>query len=233
MAVVLLLACAGAASADAALPPYAGGMTFPNIQTVGDPEEYSWEVSLSEGEALEALDERSARVYLAEDGHTIFTIEAIAAHDADGTTVPTSLTVVSPNVITLFVHHRAGDPAKGGIPFDYPVIAGEGWEGGLQTEVVLGPPDEQQEREERERREREEREAPEQVQEIQCLVPRLKGLTIRRSKRELRQAHCAIGRIAVRGGSSPKRRHVVRQSPRAGARLAVGGQVDVVLGVSG
>jgi hypothetical protein len=91
---------------------------------------------------LEQVDEQTAEVYYS-DGHPAFGIEAIPAHDADGTTVPTSLAVSGPDVITLRVHFRPDDPAAVGGPFDYPVIAGAGWEGGFSpVEIVLSSPDE-------------------------------------------------------------------------------------------
>jgi hypothetical protein len=135
-------------------------MGFPMINGPADPEEFSWEVVLDEGQELESIDDQHAQVYYTEGHHPAFGISAVAAHDADGSSVPTSLSVSGGDVITLTVHHRAGDPAKGGAPFDYPIIAGSGWEGGFQTVVVSGPPDEQELREQREERERRERQEP-------------------------------------------------------------------------
>ena len=58
--------------------------------------------------------------------------------------MPTSLSVSEEKIVTLTVHHREGNPAAGGAPFDYPVIAGAGWEGGTEPVIVKGPPDEQE-----------------------------------------------------------------------------------------
>lgn len=146
-----------AQAGDPAIPLYDGAMGFPMINGPADPEEFSWEVVLSEGQELESIDDQHAQVYFTEGHHPAFGISAVAAHDADGSSVPTSLSVSGGNVITLTVHHRAGDPAKGGAPFDYPIIAGSGWEGGFQTVIVSGPPDEQELREQREAREGRER----------------------------------------------------------------------------
>ncbi len=146
-----------ARASDPAIPPYDGTMIFPMINGPADPEEFSWEVVLSEGQELESVDDQHAQVYYTEGHHPALGISAVAAHDADGSSVPTSLSVSGGNVITLTVHHRAGDPTKGGAPFDYPIVAGSGWEGGLQTVIVSGPPDEQELREQREARERRER----------------------------------------------------------------------------
>jgi hypothetical protein len=146
-----------ARASDPAIPPYDGAMGFPMINGPADPEEFSWEVVLGEGQGLESIDDQHAQVYYTKGHHPAFGISAVAAHDADGSSVPTSLSVSGGDVITLTVHHRAGDPAKGGAPFDYPIVAGSGWEGGFQTVVVSGPPGEQELREQREEGERRER----------------------------------------------------------------------------
>jgi hypothetical protein len=133
-------------------------MSFPTIHGPSDPEEFSWEVILAEGAYLESVDDQTAEVYY-ENGHPAFGIDAEPAHDAVGTTVPTSLEVSEGDVITLVVHHRAGNPTAGA-PFTYPILEGQGWEGGYFTEIVKGPPDEQELREERERIAREGSKAP-------------------------------------------------------------------------
>jgi PASTA domain len=230
---MLVLGCAGIAPADAAgLPQFDGVMTFPSIQGPADPEEYSWEVTLEEGQALEAVDEKHAQVYYVDDHQTAFAIAAVAAHDADGISVPTSLAVSEGSVITLTVHHRAGNPAAAGTPFDYPVIVGEGWSGGFVTEVVPGPKDEQELREERERKEREELEAlrRSEVRPRGCRVPELRGRRLVGSMRALRRANCTVGQVWRRKGATAKTGQVVKQSPRPGTLLGSGAQVNVVLG---
>lgn len=230
----MALAASPAASA-AALPAYDGTMTFPQIEGPADPEEYSWEVSFAEGQALRSLDEQHAEVYFVEDDVTASTITAEPAHDADGSTVPTSLSVSGGNVITLTVHHRDGDPAAGGASFEYPVIAGAGWEGGFKTEIVTGPKDEQELKEEQERIAREKREAlaREQVLAIprrDCLVPRLKGRSLKASKRLLREARCLIGDVRKLTGATVKAGKVVKQSPKPGRPMPFWTEVDVTLG---
>lgn len=143
--VMLTVAAAllGAASAGAdELPMFNGAQTFPSIQSPAAPEEYSWQVELGGGLQLRQIDERSAEV-LYGSGHLAYAIPAEPAHDAVGTNVPTTLTVTQPDIITLIVHHREGNPAAGGAPFTYPIVAGAGWEGGAPTPTrVQGPPDE-------------------------------------------------------------------------------------------
>jgi hypothetical protein len=122
-------------------PVYDGAMTFPTIYGLEDPEEYCWEVELFEGQELRQIDDQNAEVYY-ESGKPAFGIQVMEAHDAIGTTVPTTLAVTAPNLITLSVHHRAGNTAAGGAPFAYPILDGAGWEGGFISEQIKGPPDE-------------------------------------------------------------------------------------------
>jgi hypothetical protein len=137
---VLFVVCAALVPAGASaepLPPYDGGMGFQEIQGPDGPEEFAWEVELGPEQELRAVDDRHAAVYYADGIHIAFTIEATSAHDAEGATVPTTLAVTQPNVLTLAVHHRS-------TPFVYPVTQGEGWEGGFQSVEIEGPPDEWQ-----------------------------------------------------------------------------------------
>jgi hypothetical protein len=137
---VALCACAGllgAASAGAEVRPLSdGGMVFGTIRGSADPEEFSFSVDLAEGQKLRLVDERNAEVFYQGEGFTAFSISAESAHDANGTNVPTTLSVSLPNIVTLTVHHREGNPAAGGAPFTYPILAGSGWEGGFRTITV-------------------------------------------------------------------------------------------------
>jgi hypothetical protein len=149
---------------SASAPAYDGIMSFPAITGPASPEEYSWLVHLAPHQHLQLDADGDAEVAY-EEGTTAFLISPEAAHAADGATVPTSLAVSGSDLITLTVHHRAGNPAAGGAPFDYPVTWGVGWETGYQTPVIIGgPPDETEIREERESVERREREAHEPSQ---------------------------------------------------------------------
>lgn len=67
----------------------------------------------------------------------------------------------------------------------------------------------------------------------QCIVPKLKGKSLKRAKRALRRAHCKVGRVkqprARRGARRPKL--VVKSSkPRAGAIRPDGTRVKLKLG---
>jgi hypothetical protein len=119
-------------------PTYEGDMTFQLIRDTSAPEEYSWRVQLGPEDTLTQVDSTHAEVFT--DG-TVPTlgIRAVAAHDADGSEVPTTLAVGPENTIALIVHHRAGNPAAGGASFVYPISAGTGWLGGFQTFAVAMP----------------------------------------------------------------------------------------------
>jgi hypothetical protein len=219
-------ASAGPAAAEPPFPPFNGATSFPAINGPLDPEEFSWEVELDEGQEMKAIDDQHAAIY-AEDGLVKSTITAGPAHDAVGKTVPTSLRVEGANIITFTVHHRAGNPAAGGAQFAYPVTAGAGWEGGFSTVVILGPPNEQQIREERERRQRAEWEAALRQDESEgCRVPRLHGLSLKASARRLQAAGCALGKVR---GERSKAARVVRQDVAVGKRFPSGTGISVKL----
>jgi hypothetical protein len=216
VAALLCLALPVAASAaEPCTTPYDGVMAFPEIHSPEDAEDYCWEVKLGEGDELRAIDDTHAGVFW-EDGTKAMSITAQLAHDADGTTVPTTLAVTEPNLITLTVHHRAGNPAAGGVSFVYPITAGAGWEGGFQTyEGQMPPPTEQ---------------SPAALQEPpapQCAVPVLQGRTLKAARRALHIAHCRLGPVHGRGTRGAK---VVKQYRPYGAVLPAGTPVGVRLG---
>lgn len=181
------------------LPTFDGGMGFQAIQGPEGPEEFSWEVNLGPDQDLRQIDDRQAAVFWTEEDHQTFSIEAIAAHDAEGKTVPTTLAVTQPNIITLTVHHRDGS-------FVYPVVPGSGWEGGFQTHIIEGPPGEAS--------------PPPPT----CVVPDLTGRSLRASRKILHQAHCRLG--AVRG-EQLRTAHVVKQYRQFGKSLPLWTKVDV------
>jgi hypothetical protein len=213
-ALLIVLATAATASAGS-YPPYKGSMAFQAIQGPTDPEDYSWEVRLDDDQALRAIDERSAEVYWTEDETRAFLIEATLAHDAEGTNVPTTLAVSEGNVITLTVHHRAGDPAAGGAPFVYPVVGGAGWEGGFETVIVTMPPVTEQ---------------PPQpsAEDEQCVVPGLLGRTLKAARKKLRNAGCKLGPVR---GARVKGARVVKQYRKPGRELPARSAVGVKLGL--
>lgn len=208
-----IVAGPGAGSAHADVPIYIGDMGFPAIQDASGPEEYSWKVQLEQDQELRQVDSQRVQVYY-ESGHPAMTISAETAHDATGANVPTTLEATGDNVITLIVHHRAGNPMAGGAPFDYPVLAGPGFESSYQPAIVQMPP----------------------VEALNvtppegghCIVPVLKGKSLRASRMQLARSGCSLGRV-IRKGNSGKSAKVFGQTPRAGATLSPGGSVSVKL----
>jgi hypothetical protein len=231
--VCVVLAGQAPATADPPLPVYDGLLTFPTIKSSADPEQFSWRVELWPGQELRPIDEATAGVYY-EDGTVAMVISAELAHDANGAAVPTDISVSEGEVVTLTVHHRAGNPAAAGASFTYPVSVGAGWEGGFSTVIVTGPKDEAELREERKARQaREEREALEAAERAErepvpiCVVPKLKGGSVNASRLKLRAAGCDLGEIR---GTHSKTAKVVRQYPVPGTARAVGAEVAVKLG---
>jgi hypothetical protein len=115
-------------------PAYDGIMAFQDIRDPSASESYTWAVRLSQGEQLKLIDEQHARVFW-EDGTEATLITAQPAHDANGTTVRTTLSV-SGNLVTETVHYKEQ-------VYVYPIVAGVGWEGGFQTVEGHIPPTEQ------------------------------------------------------------------------------------------
>ncbi|HEV7614732.1 MAG TPA: PASTA domain-containing protein [Solirubrobacterales bacterium] len=223
---VLLLAWAAPASADPALPPFSGLMSFPAITGPASPEEYSWEVQLHPGQKLEQVDDRTAEVF--DPSETpVETITAEEARDAAGKAVLTSLTVTGANAITLTVHHRESGP------FSYPITPGPPFEVGYSTVVVIGPPDETELREAAERAAREKRKAEESVEEapkLSCVVPRLKSLSLRAAKAQIRSGQCEVGQLSKRRGATAATGKVVAQQPTPGTVLPAGAPVKLTFG---
>jgi PASTA domain len=193
------------------------GSGIPKISGPSDPEEYSWKVSLSEEQELVSIDDQHAVVYYTGTEHIAFGISAPPARDAIGSAVPTSLIVSEGNVITFVVHHRAGNPATGN-PFQYPVIEGEGWEGGFETYVSQMPPPNPPSQPPHE-----EARGPALAG---CVVPRLTGKSLKAHRKRLSRAGCKLGRIR---GERSKTARVVKQSPKPGELLEPGARISVTL----
>jgi hypothetical protein len=229
---------AGAASPESStLPVYDGDLSFPYLHGPTDPDEFSWRLELGpEGEARQ-VSETEVEVDYAGTGHRAYGIEAIDAHAADGATVPTSLLLSEGDVITLTVHDREGNPAAGGAPFAYPILAGQGWEGGFPTTTVIkGPPDEKEIAEAR-AREAQESAPPtgpiaptaEPAPKPVCTVPSLHGLGLQGARARLRAGHCAVGKVRLVRGATRGKGKVVKQFEPAGTQLAAGAPVAVKL----
>jgi hypothetical protein len=64
----------------------------------------------------------------------------------------------------------------------------------------------------------------------QCLVPKLKGLTLAKAKSALTKAHCTSGELRKPKGKKPGQLIVKSSTPGAGASLPAGSAVDLGLG---
>jgi hypothetical protein len=211
----LVLAVVGlrVAPADAApLPSYDGILTFPTIRTVSDSEEYSWTVRLYPGETLLQIDDQHAIVKYEEDS-IAEQIWAEPAHDATGAAVPTSIAVSEEDIVTLTVHHRAGNQFTGGTPFSYPVMPGPPFTVGYSTVTVSIPPPYTEE------------------SDRGCHVPRLKGYNVREARKVLLKLGCTLGKVHRRQQAAAKATgQIVKQGLAAGSDMPAGSSVWVTLG---
>lgn len=206
-------------------PVSEGGLGFGTITGPTAPEEYPLQYEhLSPELKMRQVSDQLIVVEYVEYGVQSFSIEAVAAHDASGATVPTSIHLsedeVGP-VITLIVSHRAGNLAAGGAPFDYPILAGEGWEGGFYAHGVEmnGPLTVAVEPS-----------APALAPPTPCVVPALHDLSLKAAKARIRAAHCEVGTIRLAAGATAGKGKVVKQFHPAGTELATGAPVAVKLG---
>jgi hypothetical protein len=111
-------------------PEYNGDETFQAIRSDSSPETYSWIVHISAKQKLISVNSTQAEVVYA-DGTRAFLISAETAHDATGTSVPTSLEV-NGEILTLIVDFHSGH-------YVYPIVAGQSWETSYQVPVIEKP----------------------------------------------------------------------------------------------
>jgi PASTA domain len=62
-----------------------------------------------------------------------------------------------------------------------------------------------------------------------CVVPNLKGKTLKAAEKAITQAHCAVGQVKKGKSSHVKKGHVISQSPTAGKALSRGAKVSLVV----
>jgi uncharacterized delta-60 repeat protein len=60
---------------------------------------------------------------------------------------------------------------------------------------------------------------------LPCIVPKLKGKTLRAAKRAIRKAHCSVGKVSKAFSTRVTKGRVISPKPRAGKRLAPGSKV--------
>lgn len=71
--------------------------------------------------------------------------------------------------------------------------------------------------------------APKVVKPIRCMVPNVRGKSLRQAKSRIRGAHCKVGRVRMLFSNRVAAGRVVSQTPRGGRRLAVGSRVHLVV----
>jgi hypothetical protein len=221
----IAVAPAAAETGDAApiRPISEGGFSFPDITGPESPEEYPYQLKpLSPEMRMRQVSDQEIVVEYLEYGVISYSIQAEPAHDAVGATVPTTLALAEDEegpVVTLTVHFRAGNPAAGGAPFAFPVMGGEGWEGGYRTiSVELNEPKPPA------------KDPPPPPPPPTCTVPPLHGLGLRAAKARLRADHCAIGKVHLAHGATRGKGKVVKQFRAAGTQLTTGAPVAIKLG---
>lgn len=63
-----------------------------------------------------------------------------------------------------------------------------------------------------------------------CLVPKLKGKSLKVAKKKLKKASCKVGKVTKTGGATAKTGAVVKQGKPSGKKLAPGTKVSLTLG---
>ncbi|HVD40057.1 MAG TPA: hypothetical protein VNC16_03510 [Solirubrobacterales bacterium] len=120
-------------------PLFDGTMMFQAIRDASAPQSFSWRFNLNPEMEIEEVNDQTLQVWWkGEPRHPAVNISVTPAHDAIGSTVPTTLELSAANVVTLIVHHQ-DTSANGGAPFVYPVVAGTGWKGGFETMFLEAP----------------------------------------------------------------------------------------------
>lgn len=62
-----------------------------------------------------------------------------------------------------------------------------------------------------------------------CVVPKLKGKTLRLAKRAIRTRNCTLGKVKHATSRKIRRGRVISQKPKAGRRLRHGAKVNFVV----
>lgn len=68
------------------------------------------------------------------------------------------------------------------------------------------------------------------LQGWKCSVPNVRTKMLAVAKSKIRQAHCTVGRVTKKRSRIKDKGHVVSQAPAAGAKLAYGSRVNIVVG---
>jgi serine/threonine-protein kinase len=64
---------------------------------------------------------------------------------------------------------------------------------------------------------------------LECIVPKLRGKTLRVARHALTRAHCKVGVITKKYSTAVMKGRVVSQKPKPGRHQRVGAKVDMAL----
>jgi uncharacterized delta-60 repeat protein len=64
---------------------------------------------------------------------------------------------------------------------------------------------------------------------VACVVPKLKGKTLKAAKRAIKRAHCSVGKVTKVFSGKVKNGRVIKQSRRPGKKLAAGAKVKLTV----
>jgi eukaryotic-like serine/threonine-protein kinase len=67
------------------------------------------------------------------------------------------------------------------------------------------------------------------TRQVRCVVPNLRGKSLKQAKSRIRQAHCKTGRLVRAYSRSVRRGRVISQAPKPGARMKQGTRVRLVV----
>jgi hypothetical protein len=218
LAVAVAPAAAEEGNSAPVRPVSEGGLSIPVITGPTSPEEYPVQYEhLTSGVHFRQVTDRLIAVEYFGLGNA-GKIEAVPAYAADGTAVATSVRLSENEkgyVVTMIVHHRAGNPAAGGAPYVYP-IQGSAQEGGSFAGAVEVKPTPAAEPT-----------AP--APSPSCKVPALHGLSLKAAKARLRAAHCTLGTVRFEAPTTARNGKVVKQFRAAGTQLPANAHVAVKL----
>jgi serine/threonine-protein kinase len=62
-----------------------------------------------------------------------------------------------------------------------------------------------------------------------CVVPKLKGKTLRAAKLALTKAKCSVGKVTKAFSATVRKGRVLSQTPKAGRKLAAGSKIGLKL----
>jgi hypothetical protein len=71
--------------------------------------------------------------------------------------------------------------------------------------------------------------APRVTRQVRCVVPNVRGRSLKQAKSRIRRAHCKTGQVVRTYSRSVRRGRVISQAPKAGARKQQGARIRLVV----